>query len=74
MGVEGLLDQSEIKLLLPPGAARHDPEAFANVGPFAANQYAHWEDAYSIVNKVRAACCVLRAACCVVTAPATGPP
>lgn len=54
MGLEGLLDQSEIKLLLPPGAAKLDPEALANTGPYASNQFAHWEDGYTIVNKVGA--------------------
>ncbi|KAG2489770.1 hypothetical protein HYH03_011721 [Edaphochlamys debaryana] len=52
MGAEGLLDQSELRLLVPPGGARLDTEAFANFAPFAGNQWTHYDDPYTLINKL----------------------
>ncbi len=38
LGAEGLLDQAELRLVVPPGGAQLDTEAFANTAPFSGNQ------------------------------------
>ncbi|KAG2487945.1 hypothetical protein HYH03_013524 [Edaphochlamys debaryana] len=48
MGVDGLLDQSELRLLVPPGGARLDTEAFANYAHFGANSFVHYDDPFTV--------------------------
>ncbi|KAG2485484.1 hypothetical protein HYH03_015758 [Edaphochlamys debaryana] len=52
LGVDGLLDQSELKLMIPPGTAQLDLEAYANTAPFGSNMWASWDDPFTIANKV----------------------
>ncbi|KAG2483972.1 hypothetical protein HYH03_017217 [Edaphochlamys debaryana] len=59
MGYEGLLDQSELRLLVPPGAARLDRDALANYAPVLDNQWVHFEDVYTIRDKI----CFARSHC-----------
>ncbi|KAG2482319.1 hypothetical protein HYH03_018741 [Edaphochlamys debaryana] len=51
-GAEGLLDQVELALLVPPGAARLDPAAFAVSAPHSGNQYVHFDDPFTMADKV----------------------
>jgi hypothetical protein len=53
MGAEGLLDQSEIALLVPPGSAKLDMEAFSNSAPFRANEWTHFDESFTLTSKVR---------------------
>ncbi|KAG2424121.1 hypothetical protein HXX76_014795 [Chlamydomonas incerta] len=59
LGSEGLLDQAELRLLVPPGGAQLDTEAFANTAPFGGNQWVHFDDPFTMSSKV----CFARAHC-----------
>ena len=54
MGAEGLLDQSEIALLVPPASAKLDLEGFANAAPFRSNEFTHFEDRFTLTSKASA--------------------
>ncbi|KAG2487581.1 hypothetical protein HYH03_013860 [Edaphochlamys debaryana] len=59
LGAEGLLSQAELRLLVPPGAARRNPAAFAVAAPYGGNQFVHYDDEVTLADKV----CFARSHC-----------
>ncbi|KAG2440759.1 hypothetical protein HXX76_003616 [Chlamydomonas incerta] len=59
MGTEGLLNRAELRLLLPPGGSRLDASAFALYSPYGNNGWAHFDDPFTVSNKV----CYARSHC-----------
>ncbi|KAG2486015.1 hypothetical protein HYH03_015328 [Edaphochlamys debaryana] len=59
LGLEGLLDQAELRLLVPPGAARLHREALTLYSGYGANGWTHFDSEHTASTKV----CFARAHC-----------